>query len=64
MSFNFEVDYDAAEVHIIVDDTVVLKVTKVDDNEFRYKGFDKLDDDDLQRIVKQATKLLLSFDNQ
>lgn len=61
MNFETSVDFEAEEVTIVYDDSIVLKITKLEDNEYKYLNFHKIDDEDgLGDIFKALAKSLLS----
>jgi hypothetical protein len=62
MDLTFNIDFDAAEVHIIVDNHLTLVVTEGDHNSYIYKNFDKLDDDVVQSKIKSVARILLTLE--
>ncbi len=47
----FNIDLDAEAIYIIVDNSITLSVTI--DDEIKYTGFKRLDDDELADLIKQ-----------
>jgi hypothetical protein len=63
MDLTFNIDFDAAEVHVIVDNHLTLSVFQ-DDDEYTYKNFEKLDDETVQSKLKQVCKVLLTLEDE
>ena len=62
MDLNFSIDLDAGEVYGVVDNSVVFTVIK-DDDEFIFKNFDRIDDDEVQEKLRAVCKILLTIEN-
>ena len=63
MDIIFNIDFEAEEVHAIVDNSIKVRMFK-DGESYKFKNFEKLDDDVLQRKLKQICKLLLSLEDE
>lgn len=63
MNFTTAIDDEAEEVTFVYDDSIVLKVSKLDDEDFVYSNFDKIEDecDGLVEILKQLAVDLLTI---
>ncbi len=61
MNFETTVDREAEEVTIVYEDSIVLKVTRLDDDKYSYSNFHKLDEEGLEDIFKALAKSLLSL---
>ena len=61
MDLNFNIDFDSAEIHGVVDGSISFAVIK-DDEEYNYKNFDRIDDDELQDKIKEVCRILLSLE--
>lgn len=61
MDLNFSIDLDAGEVHGVIDNSIVFAVIR-DDDDYVYKNFDRIDDDDLQEKLKEISKILLTIE--
>ena len=63
MDIIFNSDFDTEEVYAVVDNSIKIRMFK-DGDHFKFKNFEKLDDDVLQRKLKQICKLLLSLEDE
>lgn len=63
MDLTFNIDFDAAEVYVIVDNHITVSVTQ-DGDEYTYKNFDRLDDDTVQAKLKTVCKILLTLEDE
>jgi len=63
MDIIFNIDFESEEVHAVVDNSIKVKMIK-DGESYKFKNFDKLDDDVLQRKLKNICKLLLSLEEE
>lgn len=61
MDLNFNLDLDAGELHVIIDGSITFSVIS-DDDGFRYRNLDRLDDEELQEKLKTICQILLSLD--
>lgn len=62
MNVSFDVDFDSGEVYIVLDNSITMQVYKYDE-EIKYKHFDRINDEELQRVLKNTAKNLLALDS-
>lgn len=63
MDILFNIDFEAQEIYAVVDNSIKLTVIK-NDTHFKFKNFEKLDDDILQQKLKNICKLLLALEDE
>jgi hypothetical protein len=63
MNFHTTVDHDAEEVTIVFDDSIVLKVYRLEDATYKFSNFSKIEDEgeELVEILKQMAIDLLTI---
>lgn len=61
MDLTFSIDFDAAEIHGVVDGATTFTVIK-DDDRYIYKNFDRIDDDVLKDKLKGICRELLQIE--
>ncbi len=61
MDLTFSIDLDAGEVHGVVDNSIVFTVIK-DDDDFVFKNFDRIDDEQVQEKLRAICEILLTID--
>ena len=62
LSIEFSLDFEAEEVTITYDYAIILTITKLDDNEYKYSGFSKLDDEYISAKLKKFGIDLLNLE--
>ena len=61
MDISFQIDFDAGEIHGVVDNSKTFTVYN-DDGSFSYRNFEHLDDEALQEKLMEVCQLLLSLE--
>lgn len=61
MDISFNIDFDADEVHGVIDNSLCFTVIR-DDDAFVYKNFDRIDDD-FQDKIKGVCRILLTLED-
>lgn len=61
MDLSFSIDFDAAEVHGVIDGSITFTVIR-DDESYIYRNFDRIDDDYVQDRIKEVCKILLAIE--
>lgn len=62
MDITFNIDFDADEVHGVIDNSISFFVIR-DEDSFLYKHFDRIDDEMLQDKLKSVCKILLTLED-
>ncbi len=60
MDINFSIDLDSRELHGVLDHSIAFSVIKLDET-YKFRNFDKFDDDELQKKLKIICTTLLSL---
>lgn len=61
MDINFSIDFDRDEVHVLIDHSLSLTIIR-DDDSYSYRGFDKIDDEDVQAKLKRIAKIIFELE--
>jgi len=63
MNFDITVDPEAEEIMIIFDNTTLLKVSKLENDTYKYSNFHKIEDEgeELSEEIKKFAKALLNI---
>ena len=59
MTFEFTLDTKTEEISIIYDNSIVITAWS-DGHEIHYNGFEKVDDDDVEKILKNLCKSVIN----
>lgn len=62
MDLNFSIDFDAYEVHGVIDGSITFSVIQ-DDDGYRYKNFERIDDEYVQDKIKEVCRMLLTIED-
>ena len=61
MDISFQIDFDAEEIHGVIDNAKTFAVFRNDDS-FSYRNFDQLDDEVLHERLMEVCQLLLTLE--
>ena len=60
LDINISIDFDAEEVHIIVDNSITIYAS-ADDDGVKFHNFHKIDDENLADLLKQYCRLAFNL---